>query len=81
MQANDMRSVEDRERDTDRAVLTMLLADLGLWSVDEVLRESADALEAEDSLSRLHATGLLHRIGEGFVLPTGAAVRANALGG
>jgi hypothetical protein len=76
-----MRSVAGDERDTDRAILTMLLAELVPWSVEEVLREVADPVEAEDSLGRLHATGLLHRIGEGFVLPTRAAVRANALGG
>ncbi len=45
------------------------------------MREAADPVEAEDSLSRLHATGLLHRIGKGFVLPTRAVVWANVLGG
>ena len=58
----------------------MLLADPGLWRTDEVLREMSNSIIAEDSLARLYASGLIHRL-EGFVFPTRAATRASALGG
>lgn len=81
MQTKAMRSLVDEDADTDRAILTMLLADPVPWKTDEVLREMANAVEAEDGLSRLYAAGLVHRLADGFVFPTRAAARANALGG
>lgn len=79
MQGNDTRSVAEIEADSDRAVLAMLLADPGLWSVDEVLRETDCRLDTEDSLNRLHAAGLVHRVDNTFVFPTRAAISAAAL--
>lgn len=81
MQGNDTRSVAEIEADNDRAVLAMLLADPGLWSVEEVLRETDCRLDGEDSLNRLHATGLIHRLEDGFVFPSRAATRSAALSG
>ena len=81
MQTKATRSLIDEDADTDRAILTMLLADPIPWKTEEVLREMANAVQAEDGLGRLHAAGLIHRIGDGFVFPTRAAARANALGG
>lgn len=79
MQANDTRSVAAQEADTDRALMTMLLADPGLWSVDEAQREAGgNPLLVEDGLNRLHAAGLVHRL-EGFVFPTKAATRSAVL--
>lgn len=81
MQANDTRSVAEQEADTDRALMAMLLADPGLWSVDETQREAGgNPLLIEDGLNRLHAAGLVHRL-DGFVFPTKAAVRSAALTG
>lgn len=73
------RSVAVLEVDSDRAVLTVLLDSPGLWAVAEVQREFSDPVEAENSLSRLYAAGLVHRL-DGFVFATRAAARAGALG-
>jgi hypothetical protein len=76
-----MCSLDEQDADTDRTILMMLLADPVPWKTEEVLREMANPVQAEDGLGRLHAAGLIHRIGDGFVFPTRAAARANALGG
>ena len=81
MQTKATRSLDEQDADTDRAILTMLLADPIPWKTDEVVRELADPRDAEDGLSRLYAAGLIHRLADGFVFPTRAAARANALGG
>lgn len=81
MQTKATRSVVDEDVDTDQAVLTMLLADPIPWKVDEVLREMRNSPHTEDSLARLQAGGLIHRIGDEFVFPTRAAARASALAG
>lgn len=82
MQANDTRSVAEREADTDRALMAMLLADPGLWSVDEAKREAGgNPLLIEDGLNRLHAAGLIHRVDGKFVFPTKAAIRASEIAG
>lgn len=81
MQPKAMCSLDEQDADTDRTILMMLLADPVPWKTEEVLREMANPVQAEDGLGRLHAAGLIHRIGDGFVFPTRAAARANALGG
>jgi hypothetical protein len=65
----------------DGAILDMLLHDepQGVWSVEEVARALDDALAAADAIARLHAAGLVHRLGD-FVFATRAAVRCAALG-
>jgi hypothetical protein len=57
------------------SVLSMLVADPALWSVDEVAREYGDRMRAEDALENLRGAGLIHRCGE-FVFATRAAVRS-----
>jgi hypothetical protein len=70
----------EREVEDDDAVLGLLLYDdTGLWSVAEVEREVGDHVAAQDSLARLHGAGLIHRLSEGFVFPTRAALRGSAL--
>jgi len=81
MQTKDTRPVAEQEADTDRAILAVLLADPGLWSVAEIGRELANPVEAENGIARLYAAGLVHRLADGFVFPTRAAARADALGG
>jgi hypothetical protein len=48
------------------------------WSVDEIVREYGDHNDATDALSRLHAVGLIHRMGE-FVWATRAAIHAEEI--
>jgi hypothetical protein len=68
-------SVEADETRNDAAVLGLLLAEPGLWSVEEVVRAIGDELAVTDSLARLHGGGLVHRI-SGFVFATRAAVES-----
>jgi hypothetical protein len=65
-------AVEDDR--TDFAVLMLLLED-GVprpWAVEEVAREIGDSMAVDDTLSRLHGAGLVHRL-DGFVFATRAA--------
>jgi hypothetical protein len=80
MQADSpMRSVAALEADSDRAVLTVLLDSPGLWAAEEVQREMSDPVEAENSLARLYAAGLVHRLDGGFVFASRTARQADAL--
>jgi hypothetical protein len=60
---------------TEQGILTMLLANEVLWSVDEVAREIGDRTATEDGIANLYGAGLVHRCGE-FVFATRAAVRS-----
>jgi hypothetical protein len=65
----------------DSAILG-LLVDPGAsrpWSVDEVAREIGEEVATADGLARLIGAGLAHRIGEGFVWASRAALHAEAL--
>ncbi len=73
------RPVAALEADSDRAVLTVLLDSPGLWAVEEVQREFSDPVEAQNSLSRLYAAGLAHRLDGGFVFASRAARQAYAI--
>jgi len=68
------------EEQQDSAVLDMLIYDSScpLWSTEEIVRMLGDRVNAIDSVNRLAAAGLVHRIGE-FVFPTLAARRADEL--
>lgn len=48
------------------------------WSVDEVIRDCDDAVDAQDAIANLHGAGLIHRIGD-FVFATRAAIRADEI--
>jgi len=48
------------------------------WSLDEVARELGDSVRATDALNRLHAAGLVHRIGD-FVFAARPALHAARL--
>jgi hypothetical protein len=49
------------------------------WSVLELELEIGSSIAVEDSLTRLHAVGLVHRCGE-FAWASRAALRADELG-
>jgi len=60
-------------------VLGLLLTDEAvMWSVEQMARELGDEVAARDSLARLHALGLVHRL-DGFVFASRAAGRAVGL--
>jgi hypothetical protein len=48
------------------------------WSVHEVELEIGDPAGVEDALTRLHATGLMHRCGD-FVWASRAAIAASQI--
>ncbi len=48
------------------------------WSVGELVLELRDSIGVEDTLTRLHAVGLIHRCGE-FVWATRAALAAEVM--
>ncbi len=78
---HDQRSpVGEQEECDDARVLDLLLDpdNQRPWSTDELLREVGDRVVMADSLARLYAAGLIHRLGE-FVWPTRPALRAAAL--
>lgn len=65
----------------DAAILGLLLDPNSQrpWSVEEVAREIGDEIATADGLARLTAAGLAHRIAEGFVWASRAALHAESL--
>lgn len=65
---------EEDER-AQKAVLGLLLrpGDQRPWSVDEVERETGDALAVADAIASLRAVGLIHRCGD-FVFASRTAL-------
>jgi hypothetical protein len=65
----------------DQAILSLLLFEPGLgpWAIDELVREIGSRIGVDDSLWRLHRTGVIHRLGDGFVFASRAAAHAAAL--
>ena len=80
MQDEGTHHAAGREAQADLSVLGWLLdpEDSSVWSAEEVARELGSPLDAEDSLARLAAVGLIHRL-DGFAFPTRAAVRFEKL--
>jgi hypothetical protein len=70
----------EREQEADGVILSWLTEDDAQrpWSVDEIVREYGEPNNANDALSRLHGSGLIHRHGE-FVWATRAALRADEI--
>jgi hypothetical protein len=68
----------DEEARIDGAIMEVLLDvdDQRPWLVADLAREIGDPIEAADGLVRLVRAGLVHRLDDGFVLPSRAAVRA-----
>lgn len=64
----------------DRAILELLLDsdEPDLWSPEELALQTGNQLATTDSLSRLHAGGLIHRC-DGFVFASRAAVQFGAV--
>lgn len=80
MQAQDMASPAEQDRDIDGAILGLLLDSPAPWSTQEVEREIGDEVPVTDGLTRLHRAGLVHRL-EGFVFASRTAARAVELAG
>ena len=66
----------DSEARAEWAVLNLLIDSDAQRprSVEEIIRERGDRVEAIDAIDRLYGYGLIHRTGE-FVFATQAAVR------
>lgn len=81
MHDSDIHSVARYDDKIDQAILGLLIDDRcsPQWAIEELVREIGDRVAVEDSLRRLYGAGLIHRLGEGFVFPTRAAVRAHQL--
>jgi hypothetical protein len=67
----------DGEAHAEWGVLNLLIGpeEQRPWSVEEIIRERGNRLEALDAIDRLHATGLIHKTSDGFIFATRAAVR------
>ncbi len=78
-QTASQRSVVDDENRIDHAILTLLLNEHSQpWAGEELVREIGDAIEVTDSIRRLHAAGLVHRLDQ-FVFVSRGARRTAAL--
>ena len=74
-----LSSTEDTDC-TDGVVLLLLTTgDQRPWSVEELIREHGDRIQAIDALDHLYGVGLIHRTTDGFVWATGAAIRAEEI--
>jgi hypothetical protein len=78
MQDNPTQTTIERQNQEDSVVLALLINDGNHRprSLDEITRTMERS--AEDSLRRLYAGGLIHRL-NGFVWPSQAAVMADEL--
>ena len=63
----------------DRAIIDVLIDDPGPWAVAELQREFLEPIPVLDSINRLAAVGMLHRLGDEFVFATRTAKQAAAL--
>jgi hypothetical protein len=79
MQDQRIRTVADEETQADQAVLGLLLTDsAAIWSVEEMVSEIGNSIHVTDSINRLAARRLIHRL-DGFVFATRAAAKATDL--
>lgn len=70
-----------REREYDSAVLALLLEeDHTIWSIAEIGQTLGSQVGGVDAITRLHAAGLVHKLGD-YVFATRAAAQARALPG
>jgi hypothetical protein len=69
------QTVGQEESMTDAGILVLLLGDdtQRPWSVDEIARQIGDPIATHDSLRRLQAAGLAHRL-DRFVWASRAAL-------
>lgn len=74
----DQPSPAEAEAQAEATVLELLIDATTPWSLDEISREVGDHLTAVDAVGRLHAAGLVHRLGD-FAFATRAACRAAQL--
>jgi hypothetical protein len=73
----------DGEAHAEWGVLNLLIGseEQRPWSMEEIIRERGNRLEALDAIDRLHATGLIHRTADGFIFATRAAIRYSQIAG
>lgn len=79
MQDKGIASNAEQDDASDRAIIDALIDDPGPWAVVELQREFLNPLTVEDSLNRLVGVGMVHRLGDGFVLATRTAKQAAAI--
>jgi hypothetical protein len=70
MQDKGISPCVEQDETFDRAIMGLLLGQYhGLWKIEEIEREIGDPICVQDSVARLHAAGLIHRL-EDFVFPS-----------
>jgi hypothetical protein len=79
MHENPSLSLADEDRKIDTGILGLLLGPdrQRPWALTEVECEIGDPVATADSVRRLHAAGLAHRLG-GFIWASRAAIMAAA---
>ncbi|HWY18446.1 MAG TPA: hypothetical protein VNY27_07010 [Solirubrobacteraceae bacterium] len=73
---------DDPEAQAEWAILNLLIdsEQQRPRSVEEIIRERGNRIDALDAIDRLHSAGLIHRNGE-FVFATRAAIRFSQIVG
>jgi hypothetical protein len=64
MQSKRIPDVAATEAASESAIMLFLLQDQPVWSAAELATVMGDPVEAEDCLTRLQASGLVHRWGD-----------------
>ena len=76
---HDQRTPAEQDDVADRSIMDVLFDDPGPWAVAELQREFKAPIPVLDSLNRLAAVGMVHRLGDEFVFATRTAKQAAAL--
>jgi hypothetical protein len=81
MQAQSTSTPAHDDALTDGSIMATLLADDAQrpWTPGEIVREIGDELAVTDGLARLYRGGLIHRLDEGYVFATRAALASDQL--
>jgi hypothetical protein len=76
MHQDRMRTPQEQDDVSERAIMDALIDHPGPWALAELQREFKDPLSVEDAVNRLAGVGMIHRLGDDFVFASRTATRA-----